>query len=82
MGPVQSVWVRMGRARRWAPSALGQGGTLGPAVGTRLAGSSGNLELGIFLSVSGLYVWTEAGLWELPARDQAVRGITHESWLW
>lgn len=72
MGPVQSVWVRTGCARRPAPAALGQGGALGSAVGTRLAGSAGNLEMGFFLRVGDLFMWTEAGLWELPTTDQYV----------
>lgn len=72
MGLVQSVWVRMGCARHSAPSALHQGGALGSAVGTRLAGSARNLEMGIFLSVDHLNMWTGAGLWELPATDKAV----------
>lgn len=82
MGPVRSVWVRMGCARFWVPSAFGQGGTLGSAVGTRLAGSAGNLGVGIFLNSDGLYMWTEAGFWGLPATGQAVRGITHKGCLW
>lgn len=67
-----------------APSALRQGGALGSAVGTRLAGSAGNLEMGIFLSVDDLYMWTEAGLWELPATDQAVGAgaKSMRGWLW
>lgn len=74
MGPVQSVWARTRCARHSAPSALRQGGALGSAVGTRLAGSARSLEMGIFLSVDDPYTWAEAGLWELPATDQAVRG--------
>lgn len=72
MGLVQSVWVRTGRTRRSAPAVLGQGDALGSAVGTGLAGSAGNLEMGFLLSVGDLFMWTEAGLWKLPATDQSV----------
>lgn len=61
-----------------APSAVRQGGALGSPVGTRLAGSARNLEMGIFLIVDDLYTWAEAGLRELPVTAQAVRGKVRE----
>ena len=84
MGPVKSVWVRTGHGRHLAPSAPRQGGALGSAVGTRLAGIAGNFDMGIFFSSDNLYMCTEAGLWELPATDQAVGagGKSVRGWLW
>lgn len=64
----------MGHARHSPPSVLGQGGALGSAVGTKLAGNAGNLEMGIFCSIDDVHMWAVTGLWELPAPDQAVGG--------
>lgn len=34
--------------------------------------------MGIVLSIGDLHRWDEAGLWELPPTDQAVRGKVRE----